>query len=429
MFDYLIIGSGIGASGFISKLEKTDVKVGIVSLNKDKQVNFHSSGFKYEYLIRKDLGNVYDWGGVLTLSNYVLNNYPDNFYDQAISNYFKYSKYQELNNKFSGNFIKNELTPRKITENIHFRKLFISDKKTLYKSFYKKVETHNITKILSEVERFYKEDGHYIVLTKDNVKLKTRKIVLCSGSIGTRLLLENSGYISQSHKLKATDSKFGRIGRIRFDKKLPFGFFHHHLISKKIRFKTGYEVNRSNATSMFFLQPAIENVPSSDIHLLKQFLTLKTDFTLKNLIKFMANPKAILQILLMEFSIFDTTKEFDVYCISDFGMREYTYNKIDKSYDVELEGYDSNLIDNYKCFIEYLKSHSDVRLVDHQVEMPLLANLESALHMCGSVGYELDISFNRKSRLFHLKSDSNIIINDNSVIINKGIANPSIQLF
>lgn len=426
MFDYIIVGSGIGAAGFISKSELKEKKVCIIANNEDSITKFSTSegSFEYEYLSRKNLGNIHDWGGVLTLSNHVVEKYGAGFFQKALKNYFNFSNNLSLGNELIGDLLKNELIPRKISDDIHHRKLLISNKKLLERSFEKKLYDNNIVKVSSRVTKFNKVDDHYILDTSDGISMKAKKIVLCCGSIHTRELLVKSG-LMKNEDFFATDSQFGRVSRIRFENSLPFGFFHHHVISKSIRFKTGFEVLSPNGDAMFFLQPAIRGVPASDIHLLKEFLRLKKDFSLFNISRFLLNPKAVLQILLMEFSFLNKTTDFDVYCIADYGKRKYS-----KNFEVNLDGFYKNINGSYESFIDYLKRFSSIQKIDHHVDgTPKFENMESALHMCGTVSYNLDVEYDEDSRIYTLASDKNIIINDNSIVVNKGIANPSIQLF
>ncbi len=426
MFDYIIIGSGIGAAGFISKSDLQHKKVCIISNNINKITNFASESckFKYEYLSRGKFGNAHNWGGVLSLSSYVLQHFESNFFQKALINYFSFGKKQSHTNPLICESLKHELMPKNVTPTIFHRKLLISDNKLLEKSYQSNLDERSILKLSTKVVKIVKHDDCYILKTADNVELKSKKIVLCCGAIHTRELLINSG-IMKNTNFYATDSKFGRVGRLRFEQPLPFGFFHHHLISKKIRFKTGFEINNSKGNAMFFLQPAIRGVPATELHLLKEFLKLKTKFSLKNLFKLVLNPKVIIQILLMEFSFLDKTTDFDVYCIADYGKREYT-----PDYKVNLEGFSTNLCDSYNEFIKFLTDYSKIIKIDHNDnDSPKLDNMESALHMCGTVSYNLDITYNKESRLYNLSSDENIIINDNSIITSKGVANPSLQLF
>ncbi|EMQ2878958.1 hypothetical protein V9N52_004315, partial [Vibrio navarrensis] len=351
----------------------------------------------------------------------------ESFFKRSLENYYSFSNLTNIGNPLVSSLLKRELTPNNIYKNVYHRKLLISNRKLLEKNFPCNVDVMNITKLWDEVETFKPQDGKYIVTTSSGIPITAKKIALCSGVINTRQILINSGYLNDE-PFYATDSKFGRIGRLRFSLSLPFGFFHHHLISKSIRFKTGFEI-KGDRDVMFFLQPAIKGISATDIHLLKEFLTLKSDFSMKNILSFLSKPKAVLQILLMEFSFLKNTTDFDVYCIGDFGKSLYTNNKDKNLFEVSLPGYDDNIVQAYKTFVDYLKITSDVVPIDHEINHPLLRNLESALHMCGSVAYNIDISFDKESRLFYLSEDPNIIINDNSIVTDKGIANPSIQLF
>ncbi|MGF1818040.1 hypothetical protein, partial [Vibrio splendidus] len=151
----------------------------------------------------------------------------------------------------------------------------------------------------------------------------------------------------------------------------------------------------------------------------------KTEFTLKNILKFISKPSSIIQILLMEFSIMNKTTDFDVYCISDFGKCSLKENN--QGYVINTGNFSNIVTNNYKTFLHYINSKQHVQCLDHQPDTPLLDNLESALHMCGTVGYNVDFKFDHESRIYEIFED--IIVNDNSIIIDKGIANPSIQLF
>lgn len=426
MYDMVIVGSGIGAAGLLSKIDVNGQDVCMLTLDESYRKKYLASEekFEYEYLVRKNRGNIHDWGGVLTLSNYVLDNYEDDFYTKALSNYYSFSNQFELTSHCCSELLKVELTPKEIAPNLYHRKLLISNRKLLDRNMETRISQKGIQKLSAKVDKFEKVQGGYVIHTNDGVILKTKKIALCAGAIGTRDILIKSGYIEDAD-FSFGDGKFGRIGRIRFDKSLPFGFFHHHLISKMIRFKTGFEIKNENTDVMFFLQPAIKGIPASEIHLLKEFLNLKANFSLGNIWKFISSPKAIMQILLMEFSILNKTTDFDVYCIADFGKKKMLQ---DDSFNID--DINKNISKAYLYFTEYLKKNNKVDFVDHDDCSSIDFNsLESSIHMCGTVGYDNAIKYDVDKRLYTLHSDDNIIINDNSIITDKGIANPSIQLF
>jgi hypothetical protein len=425
--DFIIIGSGIGCAGLISKLNVTP------DLIITRQ---HNEYFEYDiqlakdddYLVRKKFGNAHHWGGVITLSNYELKTKGESFYNESIINYFRFSDQCELSQRQTCNLIVNELKPRPINKYIKFRKLLVTNNRLLHKKLNKlsKKINYSFDDVNSLTES---SNGVISILSKSGELIaKTKKVALCAGVLSTLNILKNSKYINDLNK--ATDSVFGRVGRIRFENKLPFGLFHHHVISKNIRFKTGFEVKKGEISSMFFLQPAIEGLPASDIQILKKYLTLKANFKLKDFFSFFTNFKLIIQILMMEFSLGSKTREFDVYCISELGECDLKFFKNNKVSLIPPPDIESLILDNYKCFHKFLaEGDGIIKCIDHKINQPLFNNFESALHLSGTLINGEHVCYDHKSRTYHLLSNNNILINDNSIIVNKGVANPSISLF
>lgn len=436
-YSNVVIGYGIGVAGFLSKQRESGEpgqgKTLIITRENTSPVKIvhkdisNGKSVSYEYLNNKKHGNLTTWGGVIAYPE--KSSLGENIYSHAFSdsllNYFRAIKNKVLSNRVTVSYIQNELIARKLCENTYARKLLMTNRKALVKNLPNDVETifHTIKRLKKENDLFHIYDD------KDELIAVSKQITLCAGAFETHRILSNSGYLTSKNSFFATDSKFGRIGRIRFSSKTLFGLFHHHMVGKKIRFKTGVEINNGNTPPvMFFLQPAIRGIPATDIHLLKEFISLKTKLSVSKLVKFVFNPRLLIQLFLLESSIASSTTDYDIYCIADMGKQRYNFDN--EYFHVNTEAFYSNIVEAYQYFLSYLSDQKvDSLLLDHTEANPLLENLESAFHLCGTVGYTDKVVFNSVSKTWSLKDEENIMINDNSIIIDKGVANPSIQLF
>jgi len=425
----LNIGGGIGFSGALSKgVIYPDL---LYTLSSDNDWQFQALEAKglpgaWSYQIRGGVGNAHAWGGVLAVPDKALKQYGIAHFTHALANYYGYSGYQGDLSLLSSYLCK-ELQRQSLSESISLRKLLVTDSTRIKKESLKRMKC--LEPQYTSVRSLELNPSSIGVVGDDGEQLgKADEIVLSAGCINTYRILAESG-LATKEEFFAEDSFFGRIGRIRFSEKVPAGLFHHHLISKSIRLKTGYEYQGAEGSALFFLQPAIRGIPASDIKLLKEYLALKARPSLSAALRLAANPKLVLELAMMELFMGKGATDFDVYCVLDLGKRRFEFTGKNRMV-VELGGARSLLDKAYQSFLEFMAGETrGVETVDHEWGVPILTNLESAYHLCGSVYHEGLVEFDPTMRLWRLKGDERVVINDNSIIAGKGVANPSLGLF